>query len=79
MNTLPATLEEFKGSDLAVLAGTKSNRPAMSLPTVGINYKGVDRDGNSIPKGHWRLYNGAETVYGTKLDFKLLMAAYQVR
>ena len=79
MNTLPATLEEFKESDLAVLAGTKSNRPAMSLPTVGINYKGVDRDGNSIPKGHWRLYNGSETVYGTKLDFKLLMAAYQVR
>ena len=79
MNTLPATLEEFNENDLAVLAGTKSNRPAMSLPTVGINYQGVDRDDYAIPKGHWRLYNGSETVYGTKLDFKLHMAAYQVR
>ena len=80
MNTLPATLEEFsKGIDLAILAGTRSDGPAMSLPTVGINYKGVDRDDNPIPKGYWRLYNGSETVYGTDLDFKLLMASYQVR
>ena len=79
-STEVATLEDIQGmSEQELMALTGQTEERTGLPRLAINYNADDEDGNTLPRGAYRIDDpsqGGMTIYGAEAHFRPLFRVY---